>query len=98
MATPGTLTTPRGQRTVYLHIRDNSDLGYSDADYIFNAEEDLSGEDEFDGIVQDILDLYSEADFNTIDVDPDEEDETHQVLLYNPITDNYDIKPGQYVL
>jgi hypothetical protein len=97
MATPGTLITPRGERTVYMHIRDNSDLSYRDADYVFDAESDVSGEAEFDGIDQTTLDLYTDADFNTIDVDPGA-GETNQVLTYNPITDNYSIVSGEYVL
>lgn len=97
MATPGTLTTPRGQRSLYIHFRDNDDLGYTDPDYIYNSETNESALPEFDGITQSVLNNYNNADFNTIDVDPGA-GVHNRVLTYNPITDQYGISEGQYVL
>lgn len=94
MAAAGYLTSPRGQRAVYLHSRDSHTAEMPD--YVYNSESDEDSSDDFAGIVQSTLNTYSAADFSTVEVD--EENETFQVLLYNPITDGYDIKPGQYVL
>ena len=85
---PGYLTTPRGAVNKYIYYRDNRTV--ENLDYIFNAEETgLEGTDEIQGVVQATLDNYDDADFNTYD---------GNVLVYNPKTDRYDIKPGEYVL
>lgn len=97
MAAAGSLTTPRQQRTVYLHTRDNSDLDFTRPDYIFNAEEDMDSDSELVGIPQATLNSYNNANFKTIDVDPGA-GVHNRVLTYNPITDEYGISEGEYVL
>ena len=88
MAVPGTLETPRQVRTVYIYSRESH--GVSDKDYILNDESTgLQSEDHLDGVLQATLDTYTDEDFWTVG---------GNVLTYNPITDNYDIKPGEYVL
>jgi hypothetical protein len=89
MATPGTLETPRGERTVYIHALQGSEQSYSSPDYIYNSESDESSDANLDGIIQATLDAYTAADFWTTG---------GRVLTYNPITDNYGIVPGEYVL
>ncbi len=86
--TPGYLTTPRGNVDKYIYYRDNRSV--ENIDYIFNAEvTGLQGTDEKQGVIQATLDAYLAADFQTVD---------GNVLTYNPKTDRYDIKPGEYVL
>lgn len=97
MAAAGYLTTPRGQRNVYLHSRVDAGFGYSEPDFVFNAESNQDALPEVAGIIQNTLNSYNAADGNTIDVDAGA-GVTMQVLTYNPITDGYDIKPGEYVL
>ena len=89
MSTPGTLTTLRGERTVYIHDRQGSEQSYSSPDYIYNSESDESSDANLDGIIQATLNTYTAADFLTTG---------GKVLSYNPITDNYSIVPGEYVL
>jgi len=87
---PGYLTTPRGQVAKYLYYRDNVSIDVESPDYIFNAEETgLQGTDDKQGIIQATLNNYNNANFKTYG---------GNVLTYNPKTDRYDIKPGEYVL
>lgn len=95
MAAAGFLTTPRGQRSVYLHSRVSQTPELPD--YIYNSETNEDASADYEGIVQATLNLYQNADFNTIDVDAGAGVKM-QNLSYNPITDSYDIKPGEYVL
>lgn len=88
MATPGTITSLRGETDQYIHFRDNDALTYTAPDYIFNSEEDESSNDDFDGILQATLDTYTDADFWTTG---------GKVLTYNPITDQFDIVQGEYI-
>jgi hypothetical protein len=97
MAAAGYLTTPRGQRSVYLHSRVDTGFGFSEPDYVFNSETNQDADAEYAGIIQATLNSYDAANGKTIDVDAGV-GVTDQVLTYNPITDSYDIKPGQYVL
>jgi len=85
---PGYLTTPRGNVAKYIYYRDN--MTVESIDYIFNAEATgLQGTDEKQGVLQATLTAYNAANFKTVG---------GNVLTYNPITDRYDIKPGEYVL
>ena len=85
---PGYLTTPRGNVAKYLYYRTTQAL--KTPDYIFNAEATgLQGTDDKQGIIQATLNAYIAADFWTTG---------GNVLSYNPKTDRYDIKPGEYVL
>ena len=86
--TPGYLTTPRGVVAKYLYYRTTQTV--ETPDYIFNAEATgLQGTDDKQGIIQATLTAFNAADFKTVD---------GNVLTYNPKTDRYDIKPGEYVL
>ena len=86
--TPGYLTTPRGNVAKYLYYRTTQAL--KTPDYIFNAEATgLQGTDDKQGILQATLTAYNAANFKTVG---------GNVLTYNPKTDRYDIKPGEYVL
>lgn len=85
---PGYLTTPRGQVAKYLYQR--TDLAVTEADDTHDAEATgLQGSDSLDGIAQLTLNNLNNANFKTYG---------GQVLVYNPITDNYDIKRGEYIL
>ena len=85
---PGYLTTPRGNVAKYVYYR--TPYTVEKIDYIFNAEETgIQGTDDKQGVIQTTLDAYIAADFWTTG---------GNVLTYNPITDRYDIKPGEYVL
>ncbi len=85
---PGYLETPRGSVNKYIYYRNNRSI--ENLDYIFNAEETgLQGTDELQGVIQATLTAYDAADFKTVG---------GNVLTYNPKTDRYDIKPGEYVL
>jgi len=88
MATPGYLTTDRGILSNYVYYR--TDLSYADADGVKTAEvTGLEGSDSLQGVIQTTLDAYEAAEFNTVD---------GKVLTYNPITDQYGISNGEYVL
>jgi len=85
---PGYLTTPRGNVAKYLYYRTTQAI--ETPDYIFNAEiTGLQGTDDKQGIIQTTLNAYTAANFWTTG---------GNVLTYNPKTDRYDIKPGEYVL
>jgi hypothetical protein len=85
---PGYLTTPRGQVAKYIYYRSNRTV--ENPDYIFDAEATgLQGTDELQGVIQATLNNLNNANFKTYG---------GNVLTYNPITDRYDIKPGEYVL
>jgi len=87
MADAGFLTSPRQQRSVYLHSRiaQTSEM----PDYVYNSESNEDASADFAGIIQSTLNAYIAEDFWTTG---------GKVLLYNPITDSYDIKQGEYVL
>ncbi len=85
---PGYLTTPRGVVNKYLYQRE--DLGNTDPDKVQNREvTGLEGSDSLQGIGQATLTTLDDAYGKTAG---------GLVLNYNPITDNYDIKPGLYIL
>ena len=85
---PGYLTSTRGQVARYIYNR--TDLAYTDPDKIKNEEATGSeGSDSLDGITQATLDAYQAADFWTTG---------GKVLNYNPITDQFGIQNGEYVL
>jgi len=85
---PGYLETPRGEVNKYIY--DRTDLAYTDPDKIFNAEvTGLQGSDSLDGILQATLTAYHAADFWTV---------SSKVLTHNPITDEWGISNGEYVL
>ncbi len=89
MTAPGYLTTLRGVLNKYIYHR--TDLKYTDPDKIQNAE--VTGLEEkfdfLDGIEQPTLDAYIAANFWTVE---------GKVLTYNPITDEWGISNGEYVL
>jgi hypothetical protein len=88
MAAPGYLATPRGVLNKYVYHR--TDLAYTDPDKIKNAEATgLEGSDSLDGIGQSTLNAYQAANFWTTG---------GKVLTYNPITDEWGINNGEYVL
>jgi hypothetical protein len=66
-------------------------------DYVYNSESNEDASADFAGIIQASANAYDAANGKTIDVDAGV-GVTDQVMTYNPITDSYDIKPGQYVL
>jgi len=85
---PGSLTSTRGQVSRFIYHR--TDLAYTDPDKIKNEEAAGSqGSDSLDGIAQATLDAYQAADFWTTG---------GKVLTYNPITDQFGIQNGEYVL
>ena len=88
MAAPGYLTTPRGQVSKYVYHR--TDLAYTDPDKIKNAEETgLEGSNSLDSVEQSTLNAYQAANFWTTG---------GKVMNYNPITDEWGIQNGEYVL
>lgn len=88
MTPPGTITSTRGQVVRYIYERD--DLAYTDPDKILNDEATgKEGSDSLLGIAQATLDAYQAADFWTTG---------GKVLNYNPITDQFGIQNGEYVL
>ena len=88
MAAPGYLASTRGQVNRYIYHR--TDLAYTDPDKIKNAEATgEEGSDSLDGIIQATLTAYQAADFWTTG---------GKVLNYNPITDQFGIQNGEYVL
>jgi len=88
MAAPGYVATPRGQVNKYVYHR--TDLDYTDPDKILNAEATgLEGSDSLDGILQATLNAYQAANFWTV---------ASKVMNYNPITDEWGIQNGEYVL
>ena len=88
MAAPGYLASTRGQVNRYIYNR--TDLAYTDSDKIKNSEATgEEGSDSLDGIIQSTLDAYQSADFWTTE---------GKVLTYNPITDQFGIQNGEYVL
>lgn len=88
MAAPGTKSTLRGENTLYIYHR--TDLGYTDSDKILTSEvTGLQGANSLDGIIQATLDAYTNANFWTTG---------GKVFTYNPITDQYGIQQGEYVL
>ena len=85
---PGYLTTPRGVVNKYIYYRE--DLAITDPDYVQNQEATGSqGSDSLQGVIQATLTAFNAAYGKTVG---------GNVLNYNPITDNYDIKPGLYIL
>lgn len=94
MAAAGKLRSPRGDRDIYLHTQTGPSYDNpKKIDYYFNAESDLDANARLVGVPQATLDEYEDADFNTV-----EDGGANTVLVYNPITETYDIKPGEYVL
>ena len=88
MASPGYVSTPRGQVNKYVYHR--TDLNDTDPDKILNAEvSGLQGSDSLDGITQATLNAYQAANFWTV---------SGKVMDYNPITDEWGIQNGEYVL
>ena len=88
MAAPGYLASTRGQVNRYVYHR--TDLEYTDPDKIKNEEATGSeGSDSLDGVIQTTLDAYQAADFWTTG---------GKVLNYNPITEQFGIQNGEYVL
>jgi hypothetical protein len=88
MATPGYLATLRGVVNKYVYHR--TDLAYTDPDKILNAEAaGLQGANSLDGIIQNTLNAYQAANFWTV---------ASKVMNYNPITDEWGIQNGEYVL
>jgi hypothetical protein len=88
MAVPGYLATPRGVVNKYIYHR--TDLAYTDPDKIHNSEATgEQGSNSLDGIIQATLNAYNAAYGKTVG---------GKVLSYNPITDGYDIRNGEYVL
>ncbi len=88
MATPGYLESTRGSVSRYIYQR--TDLEYTDVDKIHNSEETgEEGSNSLEGIIQTTLDAYQAADFWTVG---------GKVLNYNPITDQFGIQNGEYVL
>jgi len=85
---PGSLTSRRGQVTKYLYYRTDANL--TDPNYNHNSEETgEQGSDSLQGIPQGDVDAFLAADFWT---------SGGEVLTYNPITDRYAVKNGEYVL
>ena len=95
MADAGFLVTPRQQRNVYVHGRTNQTV--EQPDYIYNSESNEDASADFAGVIQGTLNSYDAANGKTIDVDAGA-GVTNQVLTYNPITDEYGISSGEYVL
>ena len=95
MAAAGYLVTPRQQRNVYIHGRVNQTVEMPD--YIYNSESDEDANADYVGVIQATLNSYDAANGKTIDVDSGA-GVTNQVLTYNPITDEYGISSGEYVL
>lgn len=90
MASAGYLTTPRGQRSVYLYYRNNIAIDVSSPDYVFNSEtSSLDGTDDLAGIIQATLNNYFNAYNYAYGAN---------CATYNPKTDSMDLKPGSYVL
>jgi len=88
MAAPGTKSTLRGETALYIYHR--TDLGYTDSDKVLTSEvTGLQGVNSLDGIIQATLNAYTSANFWTTG---------GRVLTYNPITDQYGIQQGEYVL
>ena len=88
MASAGYLTTPRGQTSKYMYSRDQCTAEHPD--YVHNSEtSSLDGTDDLSGIIQTTLNTYYNATGWT---------SGGYVLNYNPITDTYGLKPGEYVL
>ena len=85
---PGYLTTPRGVVNKFIYERTN--LTLADPNYTHNSE--VTGEqgtDTLQGIPQAELDAFIAAYGWT---------SGGEVLSYNPITDRYEVKNGEYVL
>lgn len=88
MAAAGYLSTPRGEVNMYVYSRTQCTQEHPDD--IHNSEEsDLDGTENLAGVIQTTLDTYHDAAGWT---------DSGHVLNYNPKTDTWDIKPGEYVL
>lgn len=88
MTPPGNISSVRGEITRYIYER--SDLTYADFNKILNDEATgKEGADSLVGVAQATLDAYQAAEFWTAG---------GKVLNYNPITDQFGIQNGEYVL
>lgn len=85
---PGSVTSQRGQITKYLYYR--TDLTLADPNYNYNSEATgEQGSNSLQGIPQaDITAFLAAYGWTSIG----------EVLSYNPITDRYEVKNGEYVL
>jgi hypothetical protein len=88
MAAAGYLSTPRGAVSQYVYSRDQCTTEHPD--YVHNSESSaLDGTDGLSGVIQSTLNAYYAAAGWVV---------SNKVLTYNPKTDVWDIKPGEYVL
>ena len=85
---PGYLATPRGAVNKYIYER--TDLADTDPNDIHNSEvTGEQGSNSLQGVLQATLTAYNAAYGKTVG---------GKVLSYNPITDRYDIRRGEYIL
>ena len=88
MASAGYLSTPRGQVNKYVYSRTQCTV--EQPDYIHNSESsDLDGTENLAGVIQATLNAYYAAAGWAV---------ANSVMTYNPKTDTWGIKPGEYVL
>lgn len=88
IAAPGNLTTPRGNRTLYAYSRNDETVEQPD-DSQWREEATLDGVDSLVGLGQAAINNYWNADFWAY---------LGTVLTHNPITDQFGISRGDYVL
>lgn len=89
-------TSLRGQQSRYFVYR--SDFpNWSDPEGDYTKDENVLGQSEAAELQQTITDILADPQ-NSIDLNPDPDAEQLLCLTYNPITDEYAIRAGSYVL
>jgi hypothetical protein len=86
-------TTLRGQRNQYLYTRDSEAI--TSQDYIMTS--DNNNEDQAGGAFADIATAVADATLTAMEAGKNNVDNTNKRgLTYNPITDQYGIRPDNY--